>query len=89
MKQVIVTVTNPSKEFFCDVEVPTDVPVAQLKRDILETLQGYRPELRWGAGATALFCSRLGRPLDDGETFEGAGVWNGDYITLTEEKTYG
>ena len=29
-----------------------------------------------------LTCQRLGRKLDSTETFDMAGIWNGDYIIL-------
>lgn len=82
MENLIVTVTNLSKSFLVDLEVPTDVPAQQLMTDIEEALGGYDPNLLNGSRATSLFCNRLGRSLRAEETLEEAGVWSGDYITM-------
>ena len=82
MENLIVTVTNLSKSFLLDLEVPADVPAQQLLADIEEALCGYDPHLLNGSQATSLFCNRLGRPLRPEETLEDAGVWDGDYITM-------
>ena len=84
MESVIVTATNPTKSFLYDLELPTDVAVDRLRRDIAEALNGYNPDLFLRAGATELFCNRIGRRLRRDETLESAGVWNGDYITIIE-----
>lgn len=84
MENIIVTVTNVSKTFLYDLELPVTVSVGKLRDDIVETLNGYNQSLFLRTACTELFCNRIGRRLNDHETLESAGVWNGDYITLTE-----
>lgn len=84
MKNIIVTVTNVSKSYLYDLEVPTELPVEKLKSDIVATLNGYRPDLSLREESAALYCNRIGRRLASEETCESAGIWNGDYITLIE-----
>lgn len=82
MENIIVTVTNISKSFLYDLELPVTVTIDKLKDDVVETLNGYNPDLFLQAATTNLFCNRIGRQLSGDETLESAGVWNGDYITL-------
>ena len=84
MENMIVTVTNVSKTFLYDLELPAAVTIDKLKGDIVEALNGYRPELLLQNAGIKLFCNRMGRQLKEEETMEAAGVWNGDYITLIE-----
>lgn len=84
MENIIVTVTNISKAFLYDLEVPTNVTIDRLKDDIVEALNGYNPDLFLRTATTELFCNRMGRQLNADETLETAGVWNGDYITIIE-----
>lgn len=84
MENIIVTATNISKSFLYDLELPSTVTVDKLKDDIVEALNGYNPDLFLNIASTALFCNRIGRQLNNDETLESAGVWNGDYITLLE-----
>lgn len=82
MKKIIVTITNTTKTFFYDIEVPTDVPVQLLKKDILDTLEGYDSKLFFSDIFVGLFLNRLNKQLYPNETLADAGVWTGDYITL-------
>lgn len=84
MENIIVTATNISKSFLYDLELPATVTVDKLKDDIVDALNGYNPDLFLNTASTALFCNRIGRQLNNDETLESAGVWNGDYITLVE-----
>lgn len=84
MENIIVTVTNLSKSYFYDLEVPTNIIVDKLKDDIVEALNGYNPDFYLKTATTELFCNRIGRQLRSEETLENAGVWNGDYITILE-----
>lgn len=84
MENIIVTATNISKSFLYDLELPTTVTIDKLKDDIVEALNGYNPDLFLNTSSTVLFCNRIGRQLNNDETLESAGVWNGDYITLME-----
>lgn len=84
MGNIIVTVTNISKSYFYDLEVPINITIDKLKDDIVEALNGYNPDLYLKTAATGLFCNRIGRQIQSDETLENAGVWNGDYITIIE-----
>ncbi len=84
MENIIVTVTNLNKAYLYDLEVPTNVSIDKLKNDIVEALNGYKPDLFLQTATTELFCNRFGRQLKSNETLESAGVWNGDYITIIE-----
>lgn len=84
MENIIVTVTNISKSYLYDIEVPTNITIDKLKDDIVEALNGYNPDLFLRTATTELFCNRIGRQLKAEETLENAGVWNGDYITILE-----
>lgn len=84
MNSIIVTVTDLAKRFFCDIEVPTDVTIDKLKDDIVETLNGYNPELYLRTLSVELFSNRLGKQLCKEDTLESVGAWNGDYITIIE-----
>jgi len=84
MENIIITVTNLTKSYFYDLEVPTNITIDKLKDDIVEALNGYNPDLFLKTATTELFCNRLGRQIQPEETLENAGVWNGDYITILE-----
>ena len=84
MENIIVTVTNISKSYLYDIEVPTNITIDKLKDDIVEALNGYNPDLFLRTATTEFFCNRIGRQLKAEETLENAGVWNGDYITILE-----
>ena len=84
MDSIIITVTNIKKSFLYDLEVPVNLTIDKLKDDIVETLNGYNPDLFLRTATTDLFCNRIGRKIKPEETLEMAGVWNGDYITIME-----
>lgn len=84
MDNIIITITNQSRSFFYDIEVPIELAISNLKDDIVEALNGYNPNLFLKAATAALLCNRTGHILADDETMETAGVWNGDYITIIE-----
>lgn len=81
MDKIIITIRDKKKRFNSyDLEVPTDVAVRQLKKDIVETLNSYKKRLKLSDANVRLSSVNLNRSLRDGETLESAGVWNGDYI---------
>ena len=46
MKKIIVTICDAKKRFSgYDIEIPSDVPIGQLKKDIVETLNSYKTSL--------------------------------------------
>lgn len=84
MENIIVTVTNQMRSFFYDIEVPTNLTIDKLKEDIVEALNGYNPNLFLSAATSKILCNRTNHLLEDDETLESAGVWNGDYLTIKE-----
>ena len=84
MKEVIVTVmfSVNGKRMGYDMEVPCNIPAKQAVENIVETLNDYNPGLFLTSEGISLTCQRLGRKLAAQETFEMAGIWNGDYIIL-------
>lgn len=84
MKDIIITITDMKKRAFYDVEVPTDMEFGKLREDIVNSLNGYDPELMLNPARTEFLCYRTGRQVMAGETLATAGVWNGDYLTAVE-----
>lgn len=84
MKTIIVTLTNEKKSFKYDVELRCDRTVDKLKLDITEVVCGCNPDIYLDASRVSLYSPRLKRALADSESPETAGLWNGDYINITE-----
>ena len=80
---MIVTVTNETKAFFFDIEFPDSITVGKLKADLTAALDVYQPDLRMPA-QIGLLCNRLGQVLEDTEIIKEPGLWNGDYLPITE-----
>ena len=85
MNMVIVTMSysweGGDKSY--DMEIPCDVPARILVNHICQTLKNYTSgKTRLSPERLRLFCRRLNRSLEANETFEQAGIWNGDYIDL-------
>ena len=81
MDRLIVTVTD-DRSFAYDMEVPEDVVLEKLKKDILNVLMGYDPALRFDPRAVCLYSVRMEKRLDGSKTLKDAGVWNGDRIQV-------
>ena len=79
---LIVSISDDKKEFSCDIEVPTDLPVSRLAADIREVLAAYAPEIGAKRLAGELYCTRLERSLQGTETFGTAGLRMGDTIVI-------
>ena len=86
MGAVIVTVSDEKNTFSVDMEVPNMQIVEELKRDIIDTLNEYRPELYLNADSLELYSRRLSRIVNSHETLAQAKVWNGDYILLMKKR---
>lgn len=82
MKNIIVTITDKPGRFVYDIEVPAGQSGGTLTEDVMEVINEANPELYLNARYHCLYLNRLGHPLSDGETLAGAGVRNGDYITI-------
>lgn len=82
MESLIVTVSDRNRSFFIDLEIPSDLVWEKLSEDVVETLNGYRPELSLPVLGTAFMCMRLKEILPDDKTLREAGIWNGDYLII-------
>ena len=81
MDKIIVTLRDKKKRFTSyDIEIPTSVLIKTLKKDIVETLNSYNKTLKLSDYGVILSCERIGRTLNDSETAETAGLWNGDLL---------
>ena len=79
---IIVTLKEESKKINYDMELPTDVPVVQLVRDIAEAINLYNQRTLMPERNSSLYCERLGQTLPDGRTLGELGVWTGDILFL-------
>ena len=84
MREVIVTVmfSANGKKMGYDMEIPCNISSKQVVENIVETLNDYNPGLFLNSEGMSITCQRLGRKLDPTESFDMAGIWNGDYIIL-------
>lgn len=82
MRNVIVTITDKTRSFACDFELPVNAKIKKLKEHIVEALNGYNPNLQLNVVFVELYCTRKGKNLVNDETLEEAGVWDGDYIVV-------
>ena len=79
---IIVTIRTPDKRNY-DCEIPTDVPARKIGHDIAEQLEAYVGEALFPAEERHIYSERLNRTLAPEETFCAAGIWNGDYLTIS------
>lgn len=84
MASIIVTITNVIRSFQVDMEIPTDITVMKLKRDLSEALDGYMPGLWFDPNSVDIVCDRTGAVGTDEQTVESFGIWTGDYISIRE-----
>jgi hypothetical protein len=81
MERMIVTLKRADKDVTRDLELPADVPMAQL---VPMLLQALRWPLNPGAplGGYGIEARPPGRTLSGDETLAQAGVWDGACLTL-------
>ncbi|MGN0165885.1 MAG: hypothetical protein ACI39R_06850 [Lachnospiraceae bacterium] len=82
MEKIIITLTDMAKSFEYDLEVPCDMNIFQLKKEIISSIESYAPGHQLGITPTLLVCNRTKQKLDSEETLSSAGVLNGDYVTI-------
>lgn len=79
---ILVTVkTNIDKASF-DIEVPDDVAVSVILKDLAACIEKIM-HMSLVTSNIALSCERLDIVLDVNATLGEQGIWNGDYIQLT------
>lgn len=84
MKKIIVTVTANGGDFSQDMELPTDIPMRLVRKDIIDNLSLLYPAFPFFRREWALVCERIGVAPDLESTAGESGIWNGDYLVLTE-----
>lgn len=87
MERIIITLKDITCQSAFDLEVPLNLEVDKLIDDIIQTLNSSDSRHRGIYDSTRMFSPRLNRYLDRTETFETAGIWNGDYIELISDLT--
>jgi hypothetical protein len=83
MKKIIVTVTAGG-HFSRDMELPTDIPMRLVQKDIIDNLSLLYPSFPFFRREWTLVCERTGLAPDLESTAGESGIWNGDYLVLTE-----
>lgn len=79
---IIVTVNDGTSHLSYDVEVPTSVPSKKILKDIVESLNAYCGETDSFKSPIEIYSVRLGRSLQEDESFADAGIWNGDVVLI-------
>ncbi len=86
MASVIITVTDEQKSFWIDAELPQDKVLRDIKEDILAVSRDFIKEnSEKDVNEVSFFCSRTQSFWKEEETLEKAGIWNGDYIILSQK----
>lgn len=81
--QVIVTLQIEGGSSLGDYELPTGFPAKQLAFQLLGILKQQSPELfrTWNT----LHMSYHGQRLQEGDTLESKGIWDGSYLTISQK----
>lgn len=82
MENVIVTIKSRDGGRYYDMQLPANMPAKALSGKILSLLRNYDPEFVRQVHGHSVNVLSIGRHLDDDETLEEAGIWDGDIITL-------
>ena len=77
------TVTNEERSFEEDMELPAEMPVSELEKQILMILKDIHEEIFSGWNRCRLECG--GRILERDDTLLKAGVFDGSIITVRME----
>lgn len=82
MDSIIITIIDSKYKTMVDIEVPANQEMSTLKRDIVDALNGFNPQISLVDSSVELVCNRTKHRLEPDETMSSSGVWNGDYITV-------
>ena len=88
MKMVIATLSfvAGSETLSYDMEMPCQVETKSLITHICQTIQQYTEgRISLDPNTLQLSCRRLNRTLHSQETFDDAGIWNGDHLELVHK----
>ena len=84
MAQIIVTVVDRATGISYDMEVPNDLDADKLLDDVTQALIGADPSFDWDMGQIRWYSPKLGRYLKSKATLLEEGIWNGDYLYISE-----
>ncbi|MCH5314365.1 MAG: hypothetical protein J1E81_00520 [Eubacterium sp.] len=83
MSKVIITLTDEKMSFAYDLELPADLEYEKVIDDIVQTIISFNPDLMYQTMKTKLIIPKLNmREMQNGETLENLGVFNGDYLII-------
>ena len=81
LERVIVTVAHQKSGFCFDMELPANAPVHQITPSLLAALEKHGYTHR---SSRRIYLSYKGVALNEDDTLEGVGVWDGSYLTIDE-----
>ncbi|MDR0405979.1 MAG: EsaB/YukD family protein [Clostridiales bacterium] len=84
LNSVILTVRVERTDLEYDMEFPADVPGGQLCEKLLAALRNIENDTFRAVEKIHLTIERTGTPLDDDQTLEQAGVWDGGIVTVVK-----
>ena len=84
MENIIITIRDRNKNFSKDMEIPTTVPMKLVTEKIIANLALLYPSYPFYDTRWTLLCERTDRRVSMENTAEECGIWNGDYLILTE-----
>lgn len=82
MDNIIVTVRDSVNLFSMDVELPVDIKINKLKKEINKLLKSSTEYSGFVSEKYSVFCERLNCILDDEDTPNDVGISNGDLLVL-------
>lgn len=80
---VLVTVQMKKPSFSVDMELPANLQIKALKKQLLEELKAIRPETFGRIGAVELW--HQNKILDEQSSLTNSRVWDGSFLTVTAE----
>ncbi len=84
MRKIIITVKDFDDSFSCDMEIPADVPVAQIAPLIFRNAAAVSGDISFTENELVMLCKRTSAQADLQLTAEENGIRNGDYLILIE-----
>lgn len=89
MNNIIVTIKSSDNSFEYDFECAVDEPASEVIKGIFETISSVNPTLSLSSLYHTIRIDKSGKIIGDSQTFEEAGIVNGDYLTITPRKYAG
>ena len=84
MKNIIITVKDARESFVHDMEIPTSVPMKSVIEKMMANLMLLHRSVPVFERRFKVICSRTGSAVDPQKTAEECGIWNGDYLVISE-----